>query len=131
MRILLAVLALSLASGAGAAPLPAPASGPRISVEPESFDFGKTLQNRLVEKVFVIRNIGSDDLVIERVSTTCGCTVAEGYAKLVKPGQTTTMNVQLQTRTYLNRIERKVLVRSNDATRDPLEIKVQATVVAQ
>jgi hypothetical protein len=131
VRILLAVLALSLASGAGAAPLPAPASGPRISVEPESFDFGKTLQNKLVEKVFVIRNIGSDDLVIERVSTTCGCTVAEGYAKLVKPGQTTTMNVQLQTRTYLNRIERKVLVRSNDATRDPLEIKVQATVVAQ
>ena len=129
MKLLLAALVLACATTAGAAP--APATGPRISIEPESFDFGRTLQNKLVEKVFVIRNIGTEDLVIERVSTTCGCTVAEGYAKLVKPGQTTNMNVQLQTRSYLNRIERKVLVRSNDTTRDPLEIKVQATVVAQ
>ena len=128
MKLLAATLVL-LAATAGAAP--APATGARISVEPDSFDFGRTLQNKLVAKVFVIRNIGTEDLVIDRVSTTCGCTVADGYAKLVKPGQTTTMNVQLQTRTYLNRIERKVLVRSNDVSHDPLEIKVQATVVAQ
>jgi hypothetical protein len=128
------VLALALAASpltaAPAASTPA-GTGPRISVEPEAFDFGKALQNKVLHKDFVIRNIGTEDLVIDRVTTTCGCTVAEGYAKLVKPGQSTTMDVQLQTRSYNGRVERKILVRSNDATRDPMELKVQVSVVPQ
>jgi len=127
---LAAVLAAGSLTALPAASAPA-AAGPRISVEPEAFDFGKVLQNKVLHKDFVIRNIGTEDLVIDRVSTTCGCTVAEGYAKLVKPGQSTTMDVQLQTRTYNGRVERKVLIRSNDATRDPLELKVQVTVLQQ
>jgi hypothetical protein len=57
--------------------------------------------------------------------------VADGYAKVVKPGESTNMEVRLQTRSLKDRIERKVLVRSNDVTRDPLELKVQVTIVAQ
>ena len=127
---LAAVLAAGSLTALPAASAPT-AAGPRISVEPEAFDFGKVLQNKVLHKDFVIRNIGTEDLVIDRVSTTCGCTVAEGYAKLVKPGQSTTMDVQLQTRTYNGRVERKILIRSNDATRDPLELKVQVTVLQQ
>ncbi len=134
MRLGSCVLACILAAGSLTA-LPAASApetpGPRISVEPEAFDFGKALQNKVLHKDFVIRNIGTQDLVIDRVSTTCGCTVAAGYAKLVKPGQSTNMDVQLQTRTYNGRLERKVLVRSNDKARDPLELKVQVTVVPQ
>jgi len=126
------VLALAATSPTAALAAPTPASaGARISVEPDAFDFGKALRNKVLHKDFVIRNIGTEDLVIDRVSTTCGCTVAEGYAKLVKPGQSTTMDVQLQTRSYNGRVERKILVRSNDATHDPLELKVQVTVVPQ
>ncbi len=132
LSLVVFVLALAAASLAAAPAAPTPAStGARISVEPDVFDFGKALQNKVLHKDFVIRNIGTEDLVIDRVSTTCGCTVAEGYAKLVKPGQSTTMDVQLQTRSYNGRVERKILVRSNDATRDPLELKVQVTVVPQ
>ena len=134
MRLGSLVLALAfVASSLTAAPAAkaATGTGPRISVEPEAFDFGKALQNKVLHKDFVIRNIGTEDLEIDRVTTTCGCTVAEGYAKLVRPGQSTTMGVQLQTRTYNGRVERKILVRSNDATRDPMELKVQVTVVPQ
>jgi hypothetical protein len=127
------VLALALVAGfASASPLAGGSvAGPKINVEPEAFDFGKALQNKEVKKEFVIRNIGTEDLVIERVTTTCGCTVADGYSKLVKPGQSTTMEVRLQTRSFNGRMERKVLVRSNDVSHDPLELKVQVTVVTQ
>ncbi len=129
---ILALAALVLVGDAhAAAPLAAGASGPKISVEPAAFDFGKALQNKELKKQFVIRNIGTDELVIERVTTTCGCTVADGYAKVVKPGESTNMEVRLNTGTFKGSMERKVLVRSNDATRDPLELKVQVTVVAQ
>ena len=105
------------------------AKGPRIAAEPMVFDFGKSLQNKTLEKEFVIKNFGTEDLEIEKVSTTCGCTVADGFSKVVKPGQSTVMRVKLQTRTYTGRVERKVLVQTNDPVKNPLELKVQATVV--
>lgn len=106
----------------------AKAVGPRISIEPKSFDFGKALPNKTLNKDFVLKNIGGEDLVIERVSTTCGCTVASGYAKLVKPGEATTLKVALATRNSSGRLERKVVVKSNDPETSVAEVTVVATV---
>jgi hypothetical protein len=106
-----------------------PAKGPRISVEPASFDFGRALPHKTLEKEFSIRNFGSEDLLIENVSTTCGCTVAENsYAKVIKPGGSTQLRVRLETRDYRGRIERRVLIRSNDPAASLTELKVEVTV---
>ena len=66
--------------------------------------------------------------MIEGVSTTCGCTAAVAGEKTLPPGRATPLAVTLQTRDYRGRVERKVLVRSNDAKTPLLEIAVQATV---
>jgi hypothetical protein len=116
---------------AGGAEEKAPAKGPRISVEPESFDFGRALQNKTLEKEFTIRNFGTEDLVIENVSTSCGCTVASGYAKTIKPGGRTPLTVKLETRAYTGHLTRSVMVRSNDPATNLLELKVEATVVSE
>jgi hypothetical protein len=107
----------------------AAAKGPKIRVEPATFDFGKALPNKTLEKEFSLRNFGSQDLVIENVSTTCGCTAALMDSKVIKPGGTTPLRVSLQTREYSGKVERTILVRSNDPTTALLEIKVQVTVV--
>lgn len=109
-------------------PAPAPAS-PRIAVEPASFDFGKAVRNRTLRKEFTLRNFGNADLVIERVTTTCGCTVAEGYSNVLKPGRSTALRVSLETRSYSGRMTRSVLIKSNDPTNALLEVKVEAAVV--
>jgi hypothetical protein len=131
--VLLGLLGLALAfiPPAGAADRAAPAVGPRIAVEPEGFDFGKALVNRTLKKEFVVRNIGSADLIVDRVTTSCGCTAALLDDKQLKPGATATLRVELQTQGNPGRLERKILVRSNDEAHDPLEIKVQVTVVGQ
>ena len=49
---------------------------PASRVEPESFDFGKALPGKTLGKEFTIRNFGDAELVIDGVSTTCGCTAA-------------------------------------------------------
>jgi hypothetical protein len=103
--------------------------GPKIRVEPATFDFGKAVPNKTLEKEFSLRNFGSEDLVIENVSTTCGCTAALMDSKVIKPGGTTPLRVSLQTREYSGKVERTILVRSNDPTTALLEIKVQVTVV--
>jgi hypothetical protein len=123
-------LGLALLVAAAAAAGERAPGGPRIRVEPEGFDFGRTLPNRTLSKEFSIRNFGDKDLFIEGVSTSCGCTVADGYARTVKPGGTTPLRVTLETRSYSGKVERQVLVRSNDATTPVLTLRVTATVAA-
>ncbi len=56
------------------------AAGPRIRVRARRpSTSARRVQNKTLDKEFSIRNFGSADLVIENVSTTCGCTVALGY----------------------------------------------------
>jgi hypothetical protein len=102
--------------------------GPRINIDPLLFDFGKAVQNKTLTKEFVLKNFGNEDLVIDRVSTTCGCTIASGYDKLVKPGGSTTLRVTLETRSYSGRVERKVAVKSNDQKQGLAEVTVVAFV---
>jgi hypothetical protein len=129
-------LALVLAAGVSAvlaedAPKAAAAKGPRLSVEPASFDFGKAVQNKTLQKEFSIRNFGGSDLVIENVSTTCGCTAALLSDKVVKPGGSTPLRVSLETRNYSGKMERTVIIRSNDPEASTTEVKVSVTVVAE
>ena len=129
----LALAALIAASGtAAAADASAPASpatsAPRITVEPASFDFGSVFVGGTVDKEFVVRNFGSADLVLNSVVAACDCTVVEGYAKTIKPGASTPLRVRLEVGRYPGRVERSVLVKSNDPAKPSLEIKVAATV---
>jgi hypothetical protein len=114
------------------APPDSPAAGARIAVDPPSFDFGKVLPQKSLTREFNIRSFGAQDLVIENVSTTCGCTVADNLAKkVVKPGGSQPLRVTLTTPANPGPITKSVMVRSNDPVRPLLEIKLKATVVAE
>jgi hypothetical protein len=104
------------------------APAPRIRVEPEAFDFGKTLPGKTLRKEFTLRNFGDAELVIEGVSTTCGCTAAITAKTRLEAGGSTQLQVTLETRSYSGKLERQVLVRSNDPKTPLLSIQVSATV---
>ncbi|HSD65151.1 MAG TPA: DUF1573 domain-containing protein, partial [Vicinamibacteria bacterium] len=107
-------LAVAVALLAATAAAEEKGTAPRIRVEPETFDFGKALPGRTLRKEFTIRNFGDAALVIEGVSTTCGCTAALPEERRVEPGGSTPLRVTFETRSYSGRVERRVLVRSND-----------------
>jgi hypothetical protein len=109
---------------------PASDKGPRISVDPAEVNFGKAAQNKTLTKEFTIHNLGKEDLIIQDVSTSCGCTAAVAGEKTVKAGGTTPLHVELQTRTAVGKIERTVVIRSNDPTNHAAVVKVQADVAA-
>lgn len=110
----------------------APIDGARIAVDPPSFDFGRVLPQKSLTREFSIRSFGAQDLVIENVSTSCGCTVADNLAKkVIKPGGSQPLRVTLTTPANPGSITKSVMVRSNDPVRPLLEIKLKATVVAE
>jgi hypothetical protein len=125
-RLALVAAAAFLAAAATAGENPP--SGPRIRVDPESFDFGKALPGKVLRKEFTVRNFGDAALVIEGVSTTCGCTAALTASNRVEPGGSTSLRVTFETRRFSGRVERQVLVRSNDTKTPLLPVKVSATV---
>ena len=107
------------------------ARGPRIRIEPESFDFGRVLPERTLRKEFRLRNLGDEALVIERISKSCGCTEATTDVSTLEPGESTPLRVTVETRSAPGRVEHEVLVRSNDPVTPALEIRLRATVVAE
>jgi hypothetical protein len=127
LALLLACPLLAQAPKPSAAP-----KGPKIAVDPPSFDFGEALPARTVEKEFTVRNFGSEDLVIASVTASCGCTLVawDNTKKTIKPGASLPLRVSLHTQTSPGHIVKSVLVKSNDPEKASLEIKLEATIVA-
>jgi hypothetical protein len=128
-RAVLALLAAALVASAAGVRAEEPKT-PRIRVEPEAFDFGKALPGKTLRKEFTLSNFGDGPLEIANVSTTCGCTAALASDTKLAPGGSTVLRVTLETRSYSGKLERQVLVRSNDPKTPLLTVKVSATVEA-
>ena len=105
-----------------------PVKGPAIEVTPELHDFEKVEQNLTLDTEFEIRNIGTEEVIIGRISTSCGCTAALTADQLIRPGETTTLKVTLETRRYKGRITRSVSIASN-AAKKITTVKVTAFVL--
>ena len=50
------------------------------------FDFGTIKEGETNEHVFKFKNTGKSDLIIRKINSTCGCTVANTKKKVIKPG---------------------------------------------
>src|SRR5262245_37574271 len=86
-----------------------PVKGPHIAIEPDIYDFGKAVQHKTLTTELSIRNTGNEDLVIETVTTSCGCTAAVAGEKTIKPGASTPLRVDLETRAAVGKLERQVI----------------------
>lgn len=54
----------------------------------ETFDFGKVKQNVPSTATFIVTNIGTEPLIIETATPTCGCTASDYTKAPIAPGKT-------------------------------------------
>ncbi len=59
---------------------------PVISFNKTEHDFGQLIQGEKVKCVFRFTNTGSADLILAKVSTSCGCTATEFPKEAIAPG---------------------------------------------
>lgn len=57
----------------------------------ETIDLGKIKQSIPVTATFTVTNIGTEPLIIEQASATCGCTVGDYTKPPIAPGKTGTI----------------------------------------
>jgi hypothetical protein len=123
-RTVIAVAALILlAAGASTAGKEA-----RAKFKEEVWDFGKIKQGEVLAHEFVFTNEGDAPLVIERVSTSCGCTAALASEDRIAPGKEGRIKASFDTRGYAGSVVKYVYVESNDASNARRELKVTAEI---
>ncbi|MBF0253662.1 MAG: DUF1573 domain-containing protein [Candidatus Omnitrophica bacterium] len=100
----------SVGAGVLASEVPAP-----VIVVPEAdFDFGTVDRGDNVEHRYVVRNAGTEDLVIHRISASCGCTSATTPPIRVAPGAEEAVEVVLATAGKMGRETQSIVLYSND-----------------
>lgn len=117
--------------------VPVEAGQPRLWVAEVSaendftYDLGEIPANQVTEREFTLQNIGQGLLVIEGVDATCGCSAAAVGNDRLQPGETTTVRVSYDPRTYGEqgmKITKSFLIRSNDPLVPLAEVKITAQV---
>jgi hypothetical protein len=108
----------------------APAS-PRVEVPTSMIDVGVVRQGVAVRHLFVIANVGAGDLLLNRIDSTCGCTVAvKDTDILVHPGQTTSIPVSVDTSSFREVLDAGLRMRTNDSQSPEITLRITGRVEA-
>jgi len=64
-----------------------PLRPPQISLSEEEWDFGKVKEDERPIHIFTIKNVGGEELIINRVRAACGCTATMLSSDHILPGK--------------------------------------------
>ena len=86
---------------------------PYMYFKQESQDLGKIKQGDTVFCNFIVENRGKTDLLIKRVSPSCGCTVAKYEEKPIPPKKSGIVKLIFATKNYDGKIHKYATIFSN------------------
>ena len=87
---------------------------PRIIVSEEEWDFGKVTRGEKPTHIFIVKNGGEGDLIIEGVKGSCPCIEASISTNRIKPGESAELKVSYDTTDYVGKDEKHLHIYSND-----------------
>jgi hypothetical protein len=102
--------------------------GPGIWFGQSKYGFGTIAEGNIVNHTFEFTNNGNQDLVIDDVHPTCGCTVAGDYDKNVKPGQTGKIPLSFRTSGYDGKVTKTITVKTNVPDKRELSLILEGSV---
>ena len=87
---------------------------PRILVSEEEWDFGKLTQGEKPTHIFMVKNEGEGDLIIDNLKESCPCIEVSISATRIQPGESAELKVTYDTTDYVGKDEKHVHIYSND-----------------
>lgn len=101
---------------------------PRMIFNTYNFDFGHLMRGKKVYHTFYFTNMGSEDLFVEKVLSSNGCKIVAPPEKMIPPGGSGRLVVQVKTVGGLGVQHRTISVRSNDPVNPLIILGVHGTV---
>ncbi|OJX40293.1 MAG: hypothetical protein BGO78_15105 [Chloroflexi bacterium 44-23] len=98
-------------------------------IEPALQDLGNQPQ-QLIDLAYTVKNTGTADLIIEKVSVSCACTTAELEKNTISPGESTELRVKFDPTedNLYGEIQRIIYLRSNDPDKPEAEAEFRVTI---
>lgn len=91
-------------------------------------DFGKVIRGEKVSYKFKFKNVGNSDLLISKVSTSCGCTVGHYPKEPVKPGESGTIDVTFDS-THKKGMQNKTITILANTQPNRTVLRIKANVI--
>jgi len=130
LRSRLLVLVSALAVGVVSAHEAASEAQPLIALSSTSYDFGTVAQGTKVVHEFEVKNKGNADLVIQRLSPSCGCTATQLASPIIKPGASEKVRVTFDTSGFIGDKTKSVLIASNDTSTPEVVVTLKGQVLS-
>ena len=89
-------------------------NAPRIKFEKETYDFGKMKSGEKLTYAYKFTNTGKSDLIIRKTKASCGCTTTEPEKPLLKPGESSQINIIFDSTGFKGDQHKTVFVYCND-----------------
>lgn len=111
-------------------PVPTGFPAPRLEMPEYSHDFGRVYARWKVSHIFAVQNVGTTDLVISNLVTSCGCTTAELSSSIISPGHRADLTVTFDADYHPIRgeVTRLVWFATNDPSQPWVEVRITADV---
>jgi hypothetical protein len=87
---------------------------PRILVSEEEWDFGKVIQGEKPTHIFIVKNEGEGDLIIESLKESCACIEVSISTTRIQPGGSAELKASYDTTDYVGKDEKHIHIYSND-----------------
>lgn len=103
-----------------------------IAVETLQLDLGDVPNGQLVSRDVPVRNAGDAVLVVENISTSCGCTTAALQPMQLEPGQSGTLHIEFDSGAHgealTGPLVRQVFIASNDPAQPEVTVELAVNV---
>ncbi|MDD5224039.1 MAG: DUF1573 domain-containing protein [bacterium] len=104
-------------------------TGPKIVFNNENITLDKLPSGGHAKFYFEFTNRGEQTLVVGEVKASCGCTQAMASPKEIPAGETGKIDVTFDSHGFAGKIEKEILVESNDPARPRVELKFRVEVM--
>jgi len=106
------------------------AASPKLEVDVAVYEFGVVFEGEEIRYDFLLKNTGDEALVIDRVSSSCGCTTTSLEGATLEPGESTRMAAHLGTSGFGGlTIDKRIYIDSNDPESPRTTLLLLGTVV--
>jgi hypothetical protein len=96
-------------------------------------DLGEVINGDVVTLEIPVRNSGSNELIIEAVTTSCGCTSAEVRPTRIGPGSEGVLHIRFDSGAHGPQanglVMRQIFIASNDPDQPEAEFRILADVI--
>jgi hypothetical protein len=106
---------------------------PVIQVDSAEEDLGELINGEVKTLEIPVRNTGTDDLIIEAVTTSCGCTSASVEPSTIGPGGEGVLHIEYDSGAHgpesNGPVMRQIFIASNDPDQPEIEFRLTADVI--